>query len=320
MTNRHILGLQLAVVKDNQIVKLRSYGSTDTKGKTPVTNDLLFPINSMTKAFTGTLIVKLEAEGKLSLSDSIGKHLSDLPKVWLTITIQQLLSHTSGLPNILTGNLVEMVGDGTDEGAWHAVQELPMQSTINERFSYNQTGYALLGKIIEKYTEQIYSAAVKSLLTETGMHVTAAQSFMIGNSTNAVPQYVFSKSGHQPLPLNFPRILWPAAGMNASAEELAKFVIALQSDKYFSSEYKAKLWVPNVLNNGKTAGFNNRENGYAAGWQVIEREIHPAVSASGGNAVTLIVYPQENLSVIVLTNVLGALPIEFVDDIAAHYR
>ena len=320
MTNRHILGLQLAVVKDNQLVTLSSYGSTDVKDENPVTDDLLFSINSMTKAFTGTLIVKLEAEGKLSLSDAIGKHLSDLPKAWQAITIQHLLSHTSGLPNILTGNLVEMVGDGTDEGAWHAVQKHPMKSTINERFSYNQLGYALLGKIIEKYTAQTYSAAVKSLLVKTGMHETAEHSFTIETSTNTVPQYVYSKSGHKQLPLNFPRILWPAAGMNASAKELAKFVIAVQSDKYFSSEQKAKLWAPNVLNNGKTAGFNSRENGYAAGWQVIDRELHPAVSASGGNAVTLIVYPQENLSIIVLTNLLGSLPIEFVDDIAAYYR
>ena len=239
-------------------------------------------------SFSTNLAADLAANSidDLIKEEMTNRHMSDLPKAWQAITIQHLLSHTSGLPNILTGNLVEMVGDGTDEGAWHAVQKHPM----------------------------------KSLLVKTGMHETAEHSFTIETSTNAVPQYVFSKSGHQPLPLNFPRILWPAAGMNASAKELAKFVIAVQSDKYFSSKQKANLWAPNMLNSGNTAGFNSRENGYAAGWQVIDRELHPAVSASGGNTVALIVYPQENLSIIVLTNLLGSLPIEFVDDIAAYYR
>jgi CubicO group peptidase (beta-lactamase class C family) len=70
----------------------------------------------------------------------------------------------------------------------------------------------------------------------------------------------------------------------------------------------ASLWAPVVLNNRRTAGFTTFENGYAIGWQVENRKQHRAVSSSGANANTMIYYPEDNLSIIVLTNLLGLYP------------
>jgi CubicO group peptidase (beta-lactamase class C family) len=263
MESRQILGLQLAVAKQGKVIKLADYGNMDANAQQPVTHASLFPINSMTKAFTGMLVVKLAAMNKLNLADPIGMHLDNLPSAWQTITISQILSHTSGLPSILTGNLVEMVGDGTDNGAWQQVQALPMQSEPDTKFSYNQTGYAILGKLIEKFSGQSYEEAVKSLLLGSGMTKTAQYSFQSEHNTAVSQQFIASNGSYQSLILNFPAILWPAAGMVSNAEELANFTIALQNGEYFDSAYLKSLWRPRVLSNGETAGFNDRENGYA---------------------------------------------------------
>ncbi len=320
MESREILGLQLAVVHNGKIAKLTSYGSLDAKRNEQVVNDTIFPINSMTKAFTGTLIVKLASMNKLNLSDQVGIHLENLPEGWQLITIGQILSHTSGLPSILSGNLIELVGDGTDIGAWKEVQTLSMLNQPDDNFSYNQTGYVILGKIIEKHFGESYADTVRALLFNTGMNATAQNSFRSDKISGPAQQYVFANSSFQEIKLDFPTILWPDAGMASSAEDLAKYLIALQNEVYFDSKYLKTLWTPHILKDGSSVGFNEKENGYAAGWQVMTRDKYPAVSASGGNAVTLIVYPEENLAIVVLTNVLGSLPIEFVDHIADFYR
>jgi len=252
----------------------------------------------------------------LVLSDSIGMHLDNLPSKWQSVTIEQILSHTSGLPSILTGNVIELVGDGSEASAWEEVKKLPMQSEPELTFNYKQTGYVILGRIIERYSGKSFSKTLQELLIDIEMTDTAKNSF----ATPVAQQYFYTTDGHQSMELNFPPILWPAAGMSSNAQELAKFVIALQEYKIFDAAYLNYLWTPHKLKDGNTAGFNKKENGYAAGWQVITRQSNSAVSASGGNAVTLIVYPQDNLSIIVLTNLLGSLPIEFVDEIAAFYH
>lgn len=321
MQERNIPGLQLAIVKNNKLVKLSSYGYSDVEESKLVNNNTFFPINSMTKAFTGTLIVQLASMEKLKLTDPIGMHLDNLPVHWQPLTIQQVLSHTSGLPSILTGNLLELVGNGSDTDAWDSVQALPLQFSAGSEFSYNQTGYVILGKIIEKYFAQSFSSVMRRMLADNGLQGTANQSFAKQNvdeatGLNFAKQYVYTNNTHQPLHLDFPPILWPAAGMASSAQELAHYVIALQSEAFFESSYLHSLWQPYLLNDGSTKGFNDYENGYAAGWQVIARDSFAAVSASGGNAVSLVTYPEEDLTIIVLTNLLGGLPIEFIDSIA----
>ena len=107
--------------------------------------------------------------------------------------------------------------------------------------------------------------------------------------------------------------------MSATATELAQYAIALEQEKLLDKKYLKELWTPTRLNNGKTAGFSELENGYALGWQTILREQHPAVSASGGDSNSTVIYPEDNLAIIVLTNKLGSLPIFFIDEIAGFY-
>ena len=325
MEKKKIPGLQLAVIKNNKIVKTAYYGIANVEKKLPVSEQTPFPINSMTKAFTGVAIMQLVSQNKLSLSDEISKHLPNLPATWQSLTIKQLLTHTSGLPEIMSGQLVELIGDGTADSAWETVQTLPMEFKANSQFKYNQTGYILLGKLIDKISGQRFVDVIsKHQLQPAKMVVTEGASFSNSNEETqpkAIQYFYQTSEQQQPdsLDLSFPPFLGTAAGMSSTAIELAQYVIAMQQDKLLDAKRRKELWSPAVLDNGKTSGFSELENGYAMGWQVVGREKHPAVSATGAGASTLIIYPEDGVAIIVLTNLLGSSPINFVDQIASFY-
>ncbi|MCF2859511.1 beta-lactamase family protein [Pseudoalteromonas sp. SMS1] len=322
MTARHIPGLQLAVVKNNQVVKATSYGVANLQDNIAVTNQTVFSINSMTKAFTGVALVQLVEKGVISLDDEVAKHLPELPKAWHKIQIKHLMAHTSGLPKILSGYYIDLIVRGDPKAAWEKVQTLPMISDTNTRFDYNQTGYVIVGKIIDKYVDGSFVEFITDhQLKPVNMHLTAESGFeyMTPVIKNQARQYVYDHKEKRFVNIygRFSYMMRTAAGMNSTAAELAQYLIALQANKLVKNT--KLLWEPVKLNNGKISGFSKLENGYAIGWQVLDREHHPAVSASGGNAVTMIHYPENNVSIVVLTNLVGALPIQFVDGIAAHY-
>ena len=323
MEKRHIPGLQLAVVKNGKIIKLQGYGESNLQHSVKVTNQTIFPVNSMTKAFTGVAMMQLVEQGKLSLNDSIGKHLPELPNAWHHLTIKQLFAHTSGLPKIMSGRDTDLIANNDPQAAWAMVQTLPMEFKSNAQFSYNQTGYVILGKIINKLAGQPFTDFIKqNQLAKIGMPLTEQAGFAYFEEVipNQSSYYRYGRDGSLRTAFGaFSPIMRTAAGMNTNAKELALYITALQKGELLSKSSLAALWDPVVLNNGRTAGFTTFENGYAIGWQVENRKQHRAVSSSGANANTLIFYPDDNLSIIVLTNLLGALPIQFVDEIASIY-
>ena len=198
-----------------------------------------------------------------------------------------------------------------------------MQFEANTQFAYNQTGYILIGKIIDKLSGQPFVQFItEQQLQPLKMTKTAEAGF--GYFEYVVPnqarQYYLGPNGRlHTLHVEFAPFLRTAAGMTSNATELAHYAIALQQGKLLEVASLEAMWTATTLHNGQTAGFNELENGYGIGWQVIGREKQPAVSASGGNASTLIIYPEDDLVIVVLTNLVGALPINFVDDIAAFY-
>ncbi|PWA09971.1 serine hydrolase [Flavobacterium laiguense] len=322
MQKRHIPGLQLAVVQNGKIVKLGNFGLSNLQDSIPVTKNTVFIINSITKAFTGVAIMQLVEAGKLNLSLPVSTYLYDLPDAWKTVTIQQLLSHTSGIPDIVDEETNIIAPEG-EEASWAKVQTLPIDFKPGEKFRYNQTNYLLLGRIIDKLSNMSFTEfIVKEQLQKTGMINTTRAGF--GGSKDVIAhsarEYRFKKGKYTNMFFWLPPSLQAAGGMGATAKEMADWIIALQN-KQLLKEQKSltTLWTPALLNNGKTGGFDNLLNGYAAGWPTITREQHPAVAPVGGGRSALFVYPKDNLSIVVLTNLNGASPETFIDELAAFY-
>jgi len=155
MRERRIPGAQVAVVQNQRIVMLKSFGIADIQHRVTTTDQTTFPIYSCTKAFTGVAIMQLVEEGKVDLNAPVSHYLAGLPESWQPVSVRQLLTHVSGLPNILA--VLDPVNYGlpkgmSEEQVWTKLKSMPISAAPGERFSYNQTNYALLGKIIDKLT------------------------------------------------------------------------------------------------------------------------------------------------------------------------
>ncbi|WP_262710086.1 serine hydrolase [Hymenobacter aquaticus] len=326
MQQLRIPGLQLAVVHHGNIVKLGHYGLANVQDSVPVDRTTLFPINSITKAFVGVAVMQLVEAGKLDVAAPVGRYLPELPAAWRGITVRQLLTHTSGLPDILPEGVQVTADDQLT--AWKAVQAQPLESQPGEKFSYNQTNYLLVGKLIDQLSGQPFTRFIE----DRQLRVAGLPRTTFADANSVVPHstrgytYFYAVDGelrrtaelHNMFEV-FAPMLRTAAGLNSTAEEMATWVLALQQGKLLQPASLPTLWTPGKLTNGTERGFSKQLNGYALGWPTITRPEHRAVAPVGGGRSAVFLYPDDDLAVVVLTNLTGANPDRFVDELASFY-
>lgn len=267
--------------------------------------------------------MQLVEEGKINLQSPISTYLDSLPTSWRSVTVRQIASHISGLPDITDAD-ANLIAENADK-AWQKVQTLPNEFNPGEQFSYNQANFLLLGKIIEKVSRTPFQGfIITHQFEKVGMPNTLQAGFgdfydVINHSARG---YTYFRTGNLTNihPEVFPPFLRTASGLQSTATEIANWIIALQDLQLFEKkETLTELWTPSLLNNGKTAGFGDLLNGYAIGWFAVARNEHPAVASVGGGRSAIFIYPKENLSIVVLTNLQGASPENFIDEIAKYY-
>lgn len=322
MQKRKIPGLQLAIVQNGSLAKTANYGFANVQDSIRVSDKTVFTINSITKAFTGVAVMQLVEGGKLNLSAPVSVYLFDLPKAWNAVTILQLLSHTSGIPDIVDEEESVIIGKN-EEDAWKKVIALPMDFKPGEKFAYNQTNYLLLGRIIDKLSGMPFTEfIIKEQLLKAGMTNTTRAGFGAAKQViaHAAGGYRYARGTLINMFFSMPPSLQTAAGMSSTVREISNWIIALQSNQLLKEKSTlALMWAPAKLNNGNTGGFSSLLNGYAAGWPIVTRANHPAAAAVGGGRSAVFVYPNDNLSIIVLTNLAGGSPEEFIDELAGFY-
>jgi CubicO group peptidase (beta-lactamase class C family) len=153
----------------------KSYGMANLELGVPNTPEMIYRIGSITKSFTALAIVQLEAQKKLNVTDPVVKYLPGVPKAWQQITIQQLLTHVSGIPNFTSTAAYVKAEDPLRID--HAVQEMaaqPLDSVPGEKFAYSNSGYNLLGRVIEKISGVTYEHYVTdNIIKPAGLENTA---------------------------------------------------------------------------------------------------------------------------------------------------
>lgn len=324
MAERKIPGLQIAVVKEGKVIVKRSFGVANVQDQVPVTDTTVFAINSCTKVFTGTAIMQLAEQGKVDLSAPVSRYLDDLPEQWQKVTIEQMMTHISGFPEILklfdpaTGDTSK-----TEKEIWDELKGLPMEFKTGEQFSYNQTNYYLLGKIINKLSGKSFDQFFKEeQFQKVGMPHT-----LFGDSRDVIPHFAPTyryrnmtegENGNRQKLVNdyfiFPSYSRTGAGLNSTAEDLAMWIIALQSGKLLKKEESLqRMWKPIKMNNGS-------QTMWSPGWGLTKfRTKHKAIGMSGGGRSAFLVYPDDHLAIIVLTNLAGSYPEEFLEELAGVY-
>jgi len=272
----------------------------------------------MTKQFTAVSILMLMERGQLSLSDPVTKFLPDYPTQGKTITIEHLLTHTSGIQSYTDMlswrplmrkdmNLTELIGIFKDQ---------PMQFAPGERWRYNNSGYILLGAVIEKISGLTYEAFLqKNVFDPLGLK----HSFY-GSASRIIPRRA---SGYGPgvggafLNAEFISLTQPyaAGSLLSSVDDLAAWNSALLAGKLIKRETLELAWTPFNLADGTSTNY-----GY--GWGVSAHEGRRMIEHGGGIPGFTsygILFPEDKLCVIMLTNsiVPGRAPGPFAFKAAA---
>lgn len=326
MEDRKIPGMQVAVVRGNSIVFSRSYGFANMEDRLPVTKTSLFPINSCTKAITAVAVMQLVEKGKLRLADPVSVYLDSLPAEWQQVTINQMLTHSSGFPDILRLTLANMGGMGpmkNEAAVWEKLRSMPLDFPAGREFRYNQTNFYLLGKIIGKLSGEYFSDLIpRTEFIPAGMKYTR-----YGDSRDVLPGYAPTYRYNTWMDgrkldsvklvrdyFEFPFYTRTSSGLVSTAEDLARWVMALQQGKLLrSQETIDTMWSPSAYTDGTPTSW-------ARGWGLAKfRKKHRAFGMSGGSRAAFLLYPEDDLAVIVLTNLGGAYPEDFLEEIAGCY-
>ncbi len=258
------------VAQHDQPIFSRGYGLADRAKQQLATADTSFRVGSVTKQFTAAAILRLEQDGKLSVSDPIGKHLPEYPAVGRNLTIHQLLTHTAGIPNFtddpaIIARRAERV---TVAQLLALFWDKPLQFPPGSRFAYSNSGYIVLGAIIERASGKPYATYLaEALFAPAGMTRT-----VVGDAEHTADR----AEGYQlrddqavpadPIDMSFP---FAAGAVRSTANDLVRWHRALSGDAILDGAHRAKLYQPALEN-------------YAYGWLNADIEKQKAVWHNGG--------------------------------------
>ncbi len=297
-------GIALLVARDGKIIYEKGFGYADIQKKVKITPETKFRIGSITKQFIASAILKLQEEGKISVKDKLSKFFPDFPR-GNEVTIHHLLTHTSGIHSF-TNNpnfLVDVLKPVTNEQLLNYFKNDRYDFNPGEQYMYNNSGYFLLGYIIEKITGDSYGNFLKKnffdplQMTNTGVHKPKIQ------LTNEAYGYQSENETYRrALDWNMD---WAggAGSLYSTVGDLYKWNEAVFSDKVLKRESLKAAFTPVLLNDGKEPAGTK----YGYGWALSEYRNIPSIGHSGGLhgfISQLLRLPEENITVVMLTNVL----------------
>ena len=240
----------LVYQKDNLLYQ-QSYGYADLKSKEKLNINTPFLLGSVTECFTAASIIILKEQGKLKYSDTLPQFFNDLPKFMGSITIQELLNHTSGIPPTDDFKPVES-GVTNNKDIYEIIRKMDqIYFKPGTEFSYSSSGYVLLALIIEKISNQTYQQFVQSnILSPTKM-----------NDTYFLDEYNFLKKNRaigyktNEVLFDYPQFTLGNSGIVSTVHDLHKFETSLYSGKIISNDELKKALTKTKLENGEEINF-----------------------------------------------------------------
>ena len=294
-------GAAALVAKSGQIVYLGAAGMADLELGVALAPDMVFEIGSITKQFTAAAIMMLAEKGKLSVSDPMTRHLPDYPSYGDSITIEHLLTHTSGIVSYtgIPGYMQTMVKKDLSVGELIDVfDDLPVEFAPGERFAYNNSGYILLGAIVEAASGMRYEDFIRERIFQPlGM-----EHSYYGCNECLIPRRASGYGGGEDGYAN-QRYLsftqpYAAGSLMMTVEDLYRWSRALFGGEVMSAESLEHMTTPFELNDGESAGYGY---GLAPG----DIRGHPTIRHGGGIfgfSTDAVYLPEQDVFVAVFSN------------------
>lgn len=236
LAENDVPGASVAIVDGDDLAYAEGFGSRDLESNAPATADTLYGIGSCTKSFTALAIVQLHQAGKLDLDDPVSDYVPHLADVeGEPITVHDLLTHTSGMPSdgsgvVLIGRLIGAdpmaVPLGGEEDFRRYVEgSASERATDREHFFYYNSGYTLLGRVVEAVDGRDFATYVaEEILAPLGMDRATFDHEAFAADEDAMTPYLQDEDGPSPAEFPFDEIKFPAGGLVASVTELANYL------------------------------------------------------------------------------------------------
>ena len=299
VANKQFMGSVL-VAQDGKILLNKSYGFANLEWQVPNTPTTKFRLGSITKQFTAASILLLEERGKLRVEDPVKKYMPDAPAAWDKITIFHVLTHTSGIPS-----LTSFPEFRSKEAQAMTPQQLvdwfrdkPLEFEPGTKWNYSNSGYILLGYLIEKISGQSYVDFLQqNIFTPLAMKDSGYDS----NSTviaHRAAGYAPGKNGPENAGFVHMSIPFSAGALYSTTEDLLRWEQGLFGGKVLKPESLVKMTTP-------------FKQDYAFGVAVSTRNGHKVIAHDGGIEgfnTSLAYYPDDKLVVAVLANLNGQAP------------
>ena len=297
------------VARGDNVIFNKAYGSANLEWNIPNDTSTKFRIGSVTKQFTAAVILLLEQDGKLSIPDLLSRHVDNIPASWKDITLFHLLTHTSGIRNFtaLPDYRVKQVQPGSPAEILERLREEPLDFVPGKEFRYSNSGYLMLGLVIERVTGRSYAEILQDRI------FTPAAMTDSGYDSNSA---IIAKraSGYAP-PANAPQnasfinmtVPHAAGALYSTTGDLHRWTRALFTGRVVSSESLRKMTTPNLGN-------------YAFGLSVRDVDGRRLIAHGGGiNGFNtfLAYYPAAEITVVVLANINGNTPQQIATALAA---
>ncbi|HWX18490.1 MAG TPA: serine hydrolase [Candidatus Binatia bacterium] len=302
-------GVALLVAQDGKVRFVKGYGFADVEHHIPVTPQTQFRIGSITKQFTAAAILKLQEQGKLSITDKLSKYLPDFPR-GDEVTLHHLLTHTSGIHSYTDkpGFLETVTNTTTTAALIKSFQKDPYDFNPGKKWSYDNSGFLLLGYIVEKVSGQSYGDFLRtSFFTPLGMTNTGVHHKGIALEHEAL--------GYEYHNGKFSRALdwdmsWAggAGALYSTVEDLFRWNEAVFNGKVLTEASLKAAFTPVKTEENKA---ENSPDGYGYGWMLSTLRGTQVIAHGGGlNGFSsmLMRVPAHNFTVVALANALPSKP------------
>lgn len=271
-----------------------------------------FRLGSLTKQFTATAILQLMEQGKLALDDEVARFLPQAPPAWRGVSLFHLLTHTSGIPSYtsLPGFFAQQARlDRTPDEIIALTQEAPLHFAPGTRFKYNNTGYILLGRVIEAVSRQSYEDYLKAhILVPLGLAETGYDHDEMVLSER-VPGYRYEDGAFKNAAFLAMSVPYAAGSIYSTLDDLCRWQRALSAAKPIGAASAALM-------------FADHGHGYGFAWGIQQQFGHRHfVHAGGINGFSVVIslYPDEDLLIVALANIQGAPVQKLAHDLAAEF-
>ncbi len=297
----HGIPAQALMIKYNQkLLYSQVHGVSDTQTEKPVSKQDVFPVYSLSKLFASTLVMQLVEAGELNLSDPISKFVLNLPNAWANIRIEQLVNHTSGLPEYFECISFECKFPASIDLAYEQLKEAPLLFEPDTQIRYSQTNYLLIQSALENITKKPYRDLINNRIFKPIKMENTWLGFKDVPKSRLVTAYL-ANSGDtlKENKISFPDYAVSHADAYSSLSDLATFLSAMANGRLVSKPLLLDFWQPYQLSNGDTSYF-------ATGWDYEKTGLWRELGHDGGGLVRVRLLFQKNLDnhfvIVYLTN------------------